>query len=472
MPAKHGSTASQMANAPPQAKNGPPVQLKPTDQTIPASMSANFPQEVRLFKELQTRERMLDMMINRKMLDLQEYQQKLGQLEMSGDLQEETLRIFIYNTSEHQPWQGTNGESPMWTLRVEGRLLGDTKSLDDSTRHKMSWFLSGLSIELKPADGDYSVPLNVGAVLQQDGPGSSDMIVEWHDDPKIPEPERVAKQFDGMDIKRAGLSIPNGSGNERQVMADIVIQPKSFPIKLKVINESLIILLGKSEITQTECIKMIFWYAKINGLFEVKEDEKSVGDSQQPKKNIIIKADELLMKIFGLQTITTAQVLEIVGRNLLKPIDPIRILYPIDTLKSSTLGDVIVDIKVNKSILEGHKPVIKDMEDITRIITEEILDRQSMSDLRKLDENLKLNIQLLNYSKMKYDFYDELSKDPAGFLKLVLEKNEEYLSILTSDDMSFGKNGLIDEELVRRSDFYSDEFLRQHINVLFNSGRI
>lgn len=429
----------------PSKANEASVQMKPSDVTIPRELHNEFPEEVAAYEELLQKERVIDTMINRKMLDLQEYQQRVGTMEITGELGEETLRLFVYNTAENQEWQQTGG-TPQWTLRVEGKLLGAPQA----TR-KMSWFLSGISIELKPVQGNNDL-----------GGGSN--IVEWHDDPKIPDAERLQKQFDGMDITRRGTSVKG----ENEVVADIVIQPKMYPIKLMVANDALLELLGKVHTTQSECIKTILTYAKVNGLFEV----ITVDDKDVKRKVISIKADELLMRIIGVQSITIPQLMELVGTKLLRPIDPIRVSVPIDTLKSSTLGACIVDIKVSRAILEGQKKTSKDVDEITRLITNEVLDKESLTQLYKLDESLKLNIQLLNYSKMKYDFYTELAKDPANFLKLVMEKNDEYLSILTSDSMSFGKNGLVDEELVRRSDFYTDEFLREHVNVLFNSGRL
>jgi SWI/SNF complex component SWP73 len=470
-----------------QVQSNPPIQLKPTDQTIPPSLKQHFPEKVELYEQLQSRERLLDMMINRKLLDLQDHQQRISTTELSGDGNDETLRIFIYNTSENQLWQkeeiSTNTQSdqslsPMWTLRIEGRLLNDKTPLDDPNRHKMSWFLSGLSIELKAADGqDETNPLIIKGINAPGASGNSDSLIEWHDDIKLPEAERKAKQFDGMDIKRGGMSIPNGEGDEREIIANIVIQPKIFPITLMITDKSLMELVGAKEITQTECIKRIFWYAKINQLFEVQTSDSDIKDStdsgkSKGKKIITIKSDELLMKIFGLPYLTMPQIMEIVGNKLLKPVEPIRIKYHINTLKNTTLGDVIIDIKVNKSMLEERKVSLSELNDINKLITEDVLNKQSIADLIKLDENLKLNMQILNYSKTKYDFYKKFSENPAEFLKQVIQKNDEYLKILSSDSMSFGKDGLVSEELVRKSDFYTDDFLKQHINLLLNSGRI
>lgn len=367
-------------------------------------------------------------------------------------------------------------QPPMWTLRVEGRLLDDKTPLDDPNRHKMSWFLSGLSIELKPADGGDSVPLSIKGVNAPGASGSSDTLIEWHDDNKLPEAERMSKQFDGMDIKRGGSSVENGTGAEREIAANIVIQPKLYPIKMMITDKSLMELVGAKEITQSDCIKRIFWYAKVNQLFEVQNIQSTVRDStdsgkSKGKKIITIKSDELLMKIFNLPSMTMPQIMEIVGNKLLKPIEPIRISYKINTLKNTTLGEVVLDTKVNRSMLE-EKKASSELDNINALITGDVLDKQSIADLMKLDENLKLNIQILNYSKMKYDFYKKFSENPAEFLKQVLQKNEEYLKILSSDSMSFGKDGLVNEELVRKSDFYTDDFLRQHINLLLNSGRI
>ena len=471
----------QQQQQPLAAQSNPPVQLKPTDQTISPSLKEHFPEKVKMYEQLQNRERLLDMMVNRKLLDLQDHQQRLSTAQLSGEANSDTLRIYIYNTSENQPWQRENGSAEdvqptaMWTLRVEGRLLNDDTPLDDATRQKMSWFLSGLSIELKPADGNMEVPLNIKGVNVPGASGSSDTLIEWHDDVKVPEAERMAKQFDGMDIKRGGSSYPNGEGDDREIVANIVIQPKSYPIKLMVNDSNLMELVGAKEITQTECIKRIFWYAKVNKLFEVQNsdngDLSNSTDSGKSKgrKVISIKSDELLMNIFGLPKLTMPKIMEIVGNKLLKPVEPIRVNYHINTLKNTTLGEVIIDVKVNKAGLGQGKAVL---DDINALITEEVLNKQDIADLMKLDENLKLNMQILNYSKTKYDFYKKFSENPAEFLRKVLQKNEEYLKILSSDSMSFGKDGLVSEELVRKSDFYTDEFLKQHINLLLNSGRI
>ncbi|QPG74220.1 hypothetical protein FOA43_001545 [Brettanomyces nanus] len=501
MPPHRGSAGSQAQQARPEGGPIASVHLKPTDITISKSLEKKFPEKVGLFNKLKTKERELDLMINKKLLDIQDYQQSIAGGYSQEDAKDtDILRIFIYNTSESQPWQtdpnDDTEQQPVWTLRVEGRLLGEKEPADSPSRKKFSTFLSSLSVELKAKDGKNDTLVIKPAPGVGGGHESPNTrIVEWHEDPQMPEAERTQKQFDGMDIRRGGSSIPqsevpkgeNVDSSEKEVIANIVIQPKMFPIKLQIVKDSLIELLGTTEITQSDCIHKIFNYIKVNNLFEVKTVPHSASvvtnghvqhqqiqqAPQQQKKIVTIKADDLLYRIFGLNTLTLPQMMEMISTKLLKPIEPIKIQYSINTLRSTTLGDVVIDLKVNSKLIDPHmKPGAEEIASINRLLSEHVLNKQSSEELSRLIDNLRLNMQMLNYSKLKYDFYRKLSDDPVGFLRKIQDRNSEYLKILSSDSMSFGESGNIDEEVVRRSDFYTDEFLSQHINLLFNSGRI
>ncbi|KAG7823923.1 hypothetical protein KL909_002660 [Ogataea angusta] len=455
--------------------------IKPTDVVISKSIASMFPHKTEMYNKLRTKERELDLMINKKIIDLQEYQQSVtnGLVEDSNDYQ--ILRIFIYNTSENQPWQVKDQQieslpPPSWTLRIEGRLLNDTEPSDSPKRRKFSSFLSGISVELKAKDGN-DEDLSIGSV--NGGPDSR--VIEWHDNFGTNELERMKHQFDGLDIKRSGSSIPQSEfpedesqdPSEKEILCDIVIQPKMYPIKLQVVKDALVELVGSNEISQSDCIHKIFNYIKMNNLFEVQTIQDKQGTNQQPQQVVTVKTDDLLYRIFGINSLTLTQIMEIVSTKLLKPIEPIKVQYSINTLKETTLGDLVIDLKVNSRFVDpSYKPGSQQLAEISEMINQSVLNKQLMSDLGKVNESLKLNFQLLNYSKLKYDFYRKLSDNPVDFLQEVLDKNAEFLKILSSDSFTFGTDGILDEELVRRSEFYTDEFLAEHINVLFNSGRI
>lgn len=479
-------------------------------------MQKKFPEKFNQFEQLRTKERELDLMINKKLMDIQNYQQSIvGGFTQEDPQNTDILRIYIYNTSENQPWQleaaeqkkvgsGSSGSGkkesegkPGWTLRIEGRLLGDKEGINSPNRKKFSTFLSSLSVELKAKDGK---ELRVLPAPSAGSQGTTAKIVEWHNDPQMPEAERLRKQFDGLDVSRGGSSVPQSQvpqgesvdPSEREIVANIMIQPKMYPVKLQVLNDLLIEMLGASEITQVESIHRIFNYAKVNNLFEVQDPQQNAavaaarnGESaqyrqehqqqqnQDQRKTVVIKADDLLYRIFGQNKLTLPKIMEMLSTKLLKPVEPIKIQYSINTLRNTTLGDVVIDLKVNPRLIDPKvKPAAATLSNITKMLTETVLNKQSLEDLARLNEGIRLNMQMLNYSKVKYDFYKKLSKDPAGFLRKVLKRNSEYLKILSSDSISFGANGMVDEEVVRRSDFYTDDFLRDHINLLLNGKRI
>ncbi|CDK29098.1 unnamed protein product [Kuraishia capsulata CBS 1993] len=452
------------------------ISFKPTDVAISQSLERLFPDQVELFRKLQNKEKQLDLIINRKLLDLQDHQNDINNKLNEDSRKNEILRIFIYNISENQPWQQAVGQPslqpPSWTLRVEGRLLSD-QALDVPNRKKFSSFLSSVSIQLFK-DGKK----NTETVIVPNQPNPD--IVEWHDDQQRPksEAEREQTQFDGLDVKRPGSSIPASAlhgieptAEEKEITCEILIQPKSFPVKLAVKNESLIELLGCSEITQHDCVIKLFNYIKVNNLFEVAEYPQQDGHSiQQAPENIVIKSDDFLFRIFELNSFTVSRMMDAISTKLLKPVDPIRINYTINTLTNSTLGDVVIDLKVNPDLING--PSTSSNNDVSKLISELLDNQSSAADIAKLNDGLTLNLQLLNFNKLKYDFYKGIIENPVEFLEKLHKKNSEYLNILASDSVGFGQTDLVDEEIVRRSDYYTDELISEHIGMLLGSGRM
>lgn len=421
----------------PNSTSGPPptISFKPTDAYIPRSVEQLFPEESKLFHKLQQKEKQLDVVINRKLLDLQDQQTTQNNSALTGDEDGlEILRIYIYNVAENQMWQPNSNGEPSWTMRVEGRLLSDKE-------FKFSSFMSSISVELFGY-----MPLG------QDG----NNVIEWHADLNETDKEKAPATFDGVDIKRPGSSVPGIPGGE--VSCEIVIQPKAFPIKLQVLSGDLADLVGCQEITQHDCFIKIFNYVKINNLLEVSQ-EPHVNKAQ----NVCVKCDELLFKIFKVERLGVAQVLEIISSTLLKPVEPIKVNHKINTNVSTTLGDLIIDLRVDPNLLDRTPD---------NSFSELLQDQAPMQQVAQLNEKMALSMQLLQYHKIRYDFYKGIAENPVEFLKKLNDKNSEYLKILCSDSINTGENDLIDEEIVRRSDYYSDELLEEYINLLYNSGNI
>ncbi|AOA63088.1 Transcription regulatory protein [Komagataella phaffii CBS 7435] len=445
------------------------VSFKPTDLIIPESLQEMFPEQVDLFKNLQDKEKQLDLLVNRKLLDLQDYQNNNINGVMEDSDKNEILRIFIYNISENQPWQlakqsedqseeakaiaaGSAQADPSWTLRIEGRFLND-EAADNASRKKFSSFLSSISVELFKGATKEKLDAN--------------NIIEWHDELQQikSEIEREEQQFDGLDIKRVGSSIPGNPTEE--VSCQILIQPKMYPIKLSILSKDLVELLGTNEITQHDCFVKLFNYIQVNDLFQFDQDK----NLQQQQNSILIKSDDALLKIFQLEKFNVPQMLDIISTRLLKPVEPIKLNYTVNTLTNSTLGDMIIDLKINSDLLNKSSAggANKSVSDLIN----ELMNNQANSiEVNKLNENISLTLQLLNYNKIKYDFYKKFSEDPVKFLQKINDKNHEFLKIICSDSVGYNTNEYIDEEIFRKSEYYKDNIISEQVNLLLSSGRL
>lgn len=100
---------------------------KPTDKNIPDGIEdVVIGEGVQQYKNLRDLEKRLDAAIVRKRLDIQDSISKTVK-------KYRTMRIWITNTVENQPWQGATGQngsatnpgSGRYKVRIEGRLLDD-----------------------------------------------------------------------------------------------------------------------------------------------------------------------------------------------------------------------------------------------------------------------------------------------------------------------------------------------------------
>lgn len=105
--------------------------------------------ESQAYMDLLAFERKLDATIMRKRLDIQEALKRPMK-------QKRKLRIFISNTfyPAKEAGEGEEGSVASWELRVEGRLLDDTKN--DPNKVKINLFLEKKTIDhLKTKDNSF-----------------------------------------------------------------------------------------------------------------------------------------------------------------------------------------------------------------------------------------------------------------------------------------------------------------------------
>lgn len=105
---------------------------KPTDKTLPDGIDELLvaPSLAQQYRELRDAERRLDYAMMRKRTDLQDMFNRTAK-------RQKTMRIWITNTVENQPWQGAsldrdafdftngNGNDPGFRVKIEGRVLDE-----------------------------------------------------------------------------------------------------------------------------------------------------------------------------------------------------------------------------------------------------------------------------------------------------------------------------------------------------------
>lgn len=408
------SGAEQQAAAPPPP---PPPMMdrhyvrKPTDRTLPERVEQIVP-EGQLYRQLQEAERRLDATISRKKLDLQD--------SLARSIKKtEVLRVFISNTATDQPWQtmskidettfdfDTNAV-PTWNLRIEGRLVDDTPA-DTPGRRCFSSFFTSIIVELENEDSEAP---------------PEDKVVEWHEPP--PGTGNNA-EFDVLDIRRKG---------DQNINAKITLQLKEYPNKFK-LSPPLAKLLALDEETKPGVVVALWQYIRFHRLQDL--DEKR-----------LIKCDGPMREVFERDTIPFPQIMELLNPHLTQR-EPIVLNYPIRVDKESTLGDFTYDID-----LEVSDPVRGQMSEVL----EHWNARQP--EIMQLDEEIALCIEALGASRLKRDFFHQLSLDPADFINKWIASQARDLRVIQSDR---GFN----EEDVRHSSFYNEELLSQSIHYFVNT---
>lgn len=420
-----------------------------------------------LYKKLQDSEKQLDLLIAQKGLDFQSVQAASMQ---PHNVKRETgmLRVFIYNTCENMPWQRQGGgmsdtanSEGKWTLRIEGRFVASENADKDVETQKFSSFLSGISVEIIP-NGDYPN-------LQ----GSQSNIIEWRDDtansgnPNSNFANGSSQWlFDGIDIKRAGVF---------PIKTKIAILVKDYSSRL-MLSTPMAQFTGKRVASQQELVYLIWQYVLFKNLFKKADTFTSVPavsastitsqsmnvQGEDENDLSVVQCDETLRALLKVDHFKFKDLYKHTQPHL-RPRSPLVLDYEIDTTKSTTLGEVVVDIpvelpmsitRIQKEILEENKSAYENMS-------------ESDEHIQFLNQRISLGIATLQNVNAREMFYRELSEDPVKFLKQWLESQAETLKALKSEE---GYN----EELVRRSEYFKvhEEELRQKVDLMLGAQKL
>ncbi|OQO09978.1 hypothetical protein B0A48_04333 [Cryoendolithus antarcticus] len=394
---------------------------KPTDRDIPDDVAdAIVGDGVQRYKRLREVERRLDAVMMRKRLDVKDNAQR------EYAKREGTLRLWISNTVEGQPWQviedGTGvdgdglfelGDNSQATFRVkiEGRLLDDTDEDEPSPekRPRLSDFFKAITIDFdrNPAlmpDGFSQIEWR-----KQQAPTQAQPNPAY--DPNSPE-----NSFDCLEFERKGDENVN-------VTINLTRDTERERYKLSP---------GLAEILDTEEDDML---GTVQGIWEY---ARAMHLQEDDDKRTIV-CDEPLRRLFNQDRLSFPYLPDILQPHL-KPLPPLKLPYTIRVDKSyispsdptAPSQRTIYDLTVPLPNPTAHH--------ITRYATSKT-HLTSLSTIIHTDDNLALLVQKLHATNAKRKFYENLAKDPRGFVGRWVGSQKRDLEVILAEAGRAGGGG-------------------------------
>lgn len=356
------------------SSSGPPMSSKKkkklADKILPQKVRDLVP-ESQAYMDLLAFERKLDSTIMRKRLDIQEALKRPMK-------QKRKLRIFISNTfyAAKEPGPegtGEEGSVASWELRVEGRLLEDSKSDPNKfqLKRKFSSFFKSLVIE-----------------LDKDLYGPDNHLVEWHR-------TATTQETDGFQVKRPG---------DKNVRCQILLLLDYQPLQFK-LDARLARLLGVHTQTRPVIISALWQYIKTHKLQDNHEREW-------------INCDKYLEQIFSCPKMKFAEIPQRLNP-LLHPPDPIVINHMISVEGTEQKQTACYDIDV-----EVDDTLKQQMNNF-------LLSTASQMEIQSLDNKIHETVETINQLKTNREFFLSFAKDSQQFINKWIISQTRDLKTMT-----------------------------------------
>jgi SWI/SNF-related matrix-associated actin-dependent regulator of chromatin subfamily D len=408
------------------------IAKNPTDKNIPDGVEdVCIGDGVARYRDLRDLERTLDATMMRKKLDVMDSKHH------SRASRHGTMRIWISNTAENQPWQSTGIDADAfdfesdtqatYRVKIQGRLLdGDAdEGLEDDEDDEDAMDLETSEAKEKPAAkpklfsqyfNSITIDFDRAKNLQPD----NFTQIEW----KRPE-NSTAKEsnFSELEFERKGDDNINITVNLQRYQ-----NPEMFRL-----SKPLAELLDTDEEDRAGVLMGIWEYARSQHLQQDDDERKFACDAK-------------LKALFNGQDSFYFPNLPQLIKPHLSTIPPLQLQYT---------------IRVDKDYLapseEGKKPseptvydVQVALEDPMQPLFQDILRRpdsiQTLQEIQKIDEQLVLLMGAIGQSKAKHAFFTSMSKDPVAFFKRWLSSQKRDLEVLLGEATRGGGEDASGEE--------------------------
>ncbi|EEH35495.2 SWI/SNF transcription activation complex subunit [Paracoccidioides lutzii Pb01] len=402
---------------------------RPTDKNLPDGVEeAVIGEGVTQYKMMRDVEKRLDAVMMRKRLDIQD--------SVTRSVKRfRTLRIWISNTVENQPWQRESGQTSSgaptagrYKVKIEGKLLDDeldaaesdeSDSGDEETKtngkNDPDVMEENLSEKQKNKPKNHANPQRKrlshffkSITIEFDKPSSpcvADMAtINWNK-PTIPPSSislPLSADFDSLEFSRVA---------EVNLNATIKLVRDENPERYK-LSKELASLLDTDEEARGGIVVGIWEYIKAMGIQE--NDEKRA-----------IRCDDRLQALFNRDKMFFPAIPDSVSAHT-SPLDPIKLSYTIrvDPEFHSNPTPTIYDIRV-----AVDDPLRAKILAITTTPEYPNMLRQ----VANLDDQLALIVQAITHSKARHAFFQSLSEDPANFIKRWVSSQKRDLEVILGE---------------------------------------
>jgi SWI/SNF-related matrix-associated actin-dependent regulator of chromatin subfamily D len=457
--------AQQQQAAHHQAEQAKRKSRKPTDKSLPDGIDECIIGDVaQRYRDLRDFERQLDATMTRKRLDVADMMNRNTKVPR-------TLRIWITNTVEDQPWQSadavgldsfdfSNNINSSYRVKIEGRLLdvddtnddegddeprqvGDAESDDKMDTDGPTKSQQAEPLSAKPGQRSRFSHFFKQLTVDFDrnmGRVGSDPVVEWKKPDKIPASASLPAiaDFDVFTFKR--------NGDETQ---NVTINLFRDEDELFSVSPELYDIIDEREATRQESVMGVWEYIRALNL---QEDEE--------KRNF--RCDELLRKIVGRESGYIPALQEYILPHL-GPLDPIKLPYT---------------IRVDEEFHGNPQPTIYDV----RVMVDDGLRGQAVAffqnpelagvlkDVNLLDEQLITLVQAIHDSKVRHDFLTSLAKDPVNFVRQWLSSQKRDTEVIMGEATRGGGEDATGDEWRRggRDSVWGSQNARESVAVMLS----
>ncbi|SPO00492.1 related to SWI/SNF complex 60 kDa subunit [Cephalotrichum gorgonifer] len=421
---------------------------KPTDKAIPEGVEDTTidPDLVLLYNNLRGYERRLDATLARKRLDM-------------IDNHHRTLRLWITNTAEDQPWQSnelnvdsfdfsTNVE-PTYRVRIEGRLLDDDfdSEQDQGTTAAAAASEGGngannesATTGTKPAPrfSHFFKSINVDFPPNARRP---DQAVEWKkpDRSQPPSNPPVAAEFDEFCFKRNG---------DENINITINLTRHEEPERF-LLSPELAAVVDMHEANRQEAMMAVWEYIRFYGL---QEDEE--------KRNF--RCDDLLKQVVRAEIGHIPLLGDYITPHL-RPLPPVSLQYTVrvDEEFQKKPEPTIYDIQVSvdnplrsKMVSFIHDPGYAGM----------------LKEVSGLDDHLARLVQAVSMSKSRHTFFASLGDDPVNFFRNWLSSQTRDLETINGEASRGGGERASGDEWRKGGEgsVWATDNARETVNVILS----